>query len=116
VLDASDSIARYADGLRLALTNDAATLSRSIDDNTTDRVPAEVVTVTFDGVQSPAVDLSWRGGVMTAEAGDGAVAVREVWQFPLLGFVQVAAFGTTRTDGVLEPRATALRHLRLSSR
>lgn len=116
VLDASDSIARYADGLRLSLTSEAATLSRSIDDNTTDRVPAEVVTVTFDGVQSPAVDLSWRGGVVTAEAGGGAVAVREVWPFPLLGFVQVAAFGTTRTDGVLEPRATALRHLRLSSR
>ena len=104
------------DGLELTLTSDVAQLTRHVDDDTTDRVPANITTVTFDDVRSPMVDLSWRGGVMTAEAGDGAVAVREVWQFPLLGFVQLAAFGSGRSDGIDEPRWTALRHLRLSSR
>ncbi|OGQ10901.1 MAG: hypothetical protein A2138_01365 [Deltaproteobacteria bacterium RBG_16_71_12] len=115
-LDASDSTAHLLDGLELTLTSDVAQLTRHVDDDTTDRVPANITTVTFDDVRSPMVDLSWRGGVMTAEAGDGAVAVREVWQFPLLGFVQLAAFGSGRSDGIDEPRWTALRHLRLSSR
>lgn len=115
-LDASDSTLQYADRLTLILTSEEAELARVRDYDTTDRVDPEIMTVTFDDVRSPAVDLSWRGGVMTAETDDDAVAVRQVWQFPAIGYVQLAAFGSTRSDGVDEPRSTALRHLRLSSR
>lgn len=116
VLDASDPSGGDADYLTFAVAEDAARLRRGVDADTSGGDPAIVDDVIFESVRSPAVELSWRGGVMTAEGSDGSVSVQEVVQFPLLGFVNSAAFGSGRSDGVVEAKSTALRHLRLSSR
>lgn len=115
-LDASDPSAHYEDSLTLALGPGAAQLRRLIDPNTEDADPASDDTVTFDAVQAASTSLSWRGGVMTAEASDGAVAVREVLQFPLLAYVGRASLGSGRASATVEPPATALRRIRISGR
>ncbi len=116
LLDAGDAEGITEDQLTLRLGSGDATLFRRIDGNTADLRPADERTTTFDGVRSPIVDLSWRGGVVTAEADDGAVAVHAAPEFPFLGLVNRVLLGSASGDGTSSDGAAAVRHLRLSSR
>ncbi len=116
LLDASDATNHTVDRLTLQVNDGAATLLRRIDGNTGDLRPAEERTITFDGVRAPVIDLSWRGGVMTAEADDGAVAVRAGPEFPFLGLVFRVLLGAVATDAGVHSGGAAMRHFHLSSR
>lgn len=116
LLDASGSDGVTIDQLTLQLSDGDATLVRRIDANTNDLRPTEQRTTTFDGVRAPVIDLSWRGGVMTAEADDGAVAVRTGPEFPFLGLVNEVILGTASTSDDVRSGRSAMRHFRLSSR